>query len=291
MQCPDCGYVMTAFDKDCPRCEKMAGRLKPCLKCGNASAAASVLCQRCGHRFGDPVEKPRPSASPDSPKAAASFTSIGIPFAPAPGLPPTTAPASLPDTAAPANPSVLPADYLCCRVCGNASVQKVSAICQAGSWSGQTQGQSLGATYGPNGAMPVSSITTSSVSGATTLAQMLMPPKRPSYAASGCAFALGAIMAACGLLFAILCMTPGGSAVALIVWLLISGGGVAIYLTAKSDEWKQKKRVAERTPHWEYAMAAWNRLFYCPRCAHVFDPAAGSFASANQMHQLLINNG
>lgn len=29
MQCPDCGYMLTAFEKDCPRCEKMGKPLRP----------------------------------------------------------------------------------------------------------------------------------------------------------------------------------------------------------------------------------------------------------------------
>jgi hypothetical protein len=292
MQCPDCGYVMTAFDKECPRCEKMEARVKPCLKCGTASPAAAVFCERCRHRFGDPLEKPRSApAAPPREQAAPSFN-LGIPFAPAPGAasssgPPAPAPAASPQAGQIGSASVLPPDYLCCRVCGNAGVQKVSAICQSGSWSGRATGQSLGVGYGSDGPVPVSSVTTSSVSGQTTLAQMLMPPSRPSFAQDGCLPTLGAVMGLVGLLAAVGCMFGGAEIGAVVAWLIVFGGGVAIYLSVSSQAWAQRRRVAEQTPHWEQAMAAWNRLFYCPRCAHVFDPAAGAFAPAHQMRQLL----
>ena len=61
MTCPDCDYMMTAFDKKCPRCEVVGKPQKSCLKCGGASARQEQGCIHCGHRFGDPVE---PVASP-----------------------------------------------------------------------------------------------------------------------------------------------------------------------------------------------------------------------------------
>ncbi len=72
MQCPDCGYMMTAFDKECARCQKLGMPLKPCLKCGGTVGIREEYCSWCHHRFGDPVEPPAPTnvyASPAIPVA------------------------------------------------------------------------------------------------------------------------------------------------------------------------------------------------------------------------------
>lgn len=56
MDCPDCGYMLSAFDKDCPRCRNIGKPQKSCLKCGTSSGVRETVCVRCSHRFGDPVE-------------------------------------------------------------------------------------------------------------------------------------------------------------------------------------------------------------------------------------------
>ncbi len=289
MTCPDCGYMMTAFDKECPRCEKLGGPEKSCLKCGTATGVRETSCRRCGHRFGDPVETPRPPAPATVREPSTPFASPGVPFAPAPDadtLPVASAP-SPPEASPASGQSVLPADYLHCRVCGNAGVQKVSAVCQSGSWSGQSQGQTFGVAYSQNGPVPMSSAVTSSASGATALAQMLMPPPRPSFSEAGCALALGLVMAACGFASAAGCLVSSGDVGGVIGSLTVFGGGVAIYLSVKSGDWKRRRHVAEQTPRWKQMIVAWNRLFYCPRCAHVFDPAAGASVPAQRMRELL----
>ncbi len=70
MTCPDCGYMMTAFEKDCPRCERIGKPQRSCLKCGTSSGMREVACQRCGHRFGDPLE---PLARAETPPEHAVF--------------------------------------------------------------------------------------------------------------------------------------------------------------------------------------------------------------------------
>lgn len=74
MPCPDCGYMMTAFEKNCPRCERLGERLKPCLKCGTSGGAGDILCRRCGHRFGDPVEHFSATPPGKAPPAQAAST-------------------------------------------------------------------------------------------------------------------------------------------------------------------------------------------------------------------------
>lgn len=69
MTCPQCGYVLSSFDKTCPRCEEMKKRqaqqtppVQPtveqpvaaptpvyCSRCGMANAAAASFCPRCGN--------------------------------------------------------------------------------------------------------------------------------------------------------------------------------------------------------------------------------------------------
>ncbi len=56
MDCPDCGYMLSAFDKDCPRCLNIGKPQKSCLKCGTSSGIREIVCVRCTHRFGDPVD-------------------------------------------------------------------------------------------------------------------------------------------------------------------------------------------------------------------------------------------
>ena len=67
MTCPACGYMMTAFDKDCPRCERIGKPQKSCLKCGTSAAVKEEVCPRCRHRFGEPVEIPESVAAPSLP--------------------------------------------------------------------------------------------------------------------------------------------------------------------------------------------------------------------------------
>jgi len=69
MACPDCGYLMTAFDKECPRCRNLGKPQKSCLKCGTTDEMAATVCRRCSHQFGDPVEPlpAEPSPTADTP--------------------------------------------------------------------------------------------------------------------------------------------------------------------------------------------------------------------------------
>ena len=160
-------------------------------------------------------------------------------------------------------------------------------ICETGSWTEQSQGKSIGVAYGPNGMMPMQGITTAKVAGATTLAQMLMPPARPFYGGSGCMTPAGSIMAILGLAFSVICLGGAENMAGVVIWLIVFGVGVALVLLARSNDWNGKKQIAEQLPRWQQSMATWNRLFYCPRCGHIFDPSGGAFVPANQMRQLL----
>ena len=68
--------------------------------------------------------------------------------------------------------------------------------------------------------------------------------------------------------------------------LFMVGGGLLLWFLDAAAQ-RSKERTEKELPRWEKALQAWNRLFYCPRCAHVFDPVAGTFAAAPQMYQML----
>lgn len=40
-------------------------------------------------------------------------------------------------------------------------------------------------------------------------------------------------------------------------------------------------------PLWDEKMANWNRLFYCPRCDHAFDPVTRKSAAVGSIKALL----
>lgn len=287
MTCPDCGYMMTAFDKDCPRCRQFP-KEKSCPHCGTTNPHKEYICRKCHHDFNQ--------AMADQPSQPQPSFSLGLPFAPSP-----TVTAESQGISLPSGQSVLPADYLLCRVCGNPSVQKVSAICHTGTWSGTAQGTSAGAAFGPDGAAPVIMSTSSNISGATHLAQMLMPPKRPkAYGFNGCLVTIALLLIFIGLPMFLVAVTDlfsaapvgdsgnaSGIYVRAIIGFLIAAMAALLLWFLSTAVHNSKERVERQLPRWEIAIQAWNRLFYCPRCAHVFDPLAGSFAAAQQMHQLL----
>ena len=51
MYCPDCGYSLSAFDKDCPRCARLRAWQKGCPHCGTATPLDTPKCGKCGHVF------------------------------------------------------------------------------------------------------------------------------------------------------------------------------------------------------------------------------------------------
>jgi hypothetical protein len=55
MTCPDCEYVLGAFEADCSRCARLGRPEKSCLGCGAASPVKALFCQQCSRRFGDPL--------------------------------------------------------------------------------------------------------------------------------------------------------------------------------------------------------------------------------------------
>ena len=69
--------MLTAFETDCPRCVRL-GKPKTCIACRELSPVKAIFCQRCGHRFGEPL----PPALPQTPPAASA------------GAPPRTEPAA-----------------------------------------------------------------------------------------------------------------------------------------------------------------------------------------------------
>ena len=71
MECPDCGYMMTAFDQDCPRCARYGKPVQPvavaeekpqpgqsgliCKKCRYFLLINSCTCLSCGFIFSEPT--------------------------------------------------------------------------------------------------------------------------------------------------------------------------------------------------------------------------------------------
>lgn len=79
MLCPNCGYMMSAFDKDCPRCKALARspqlgktvQLPPrddaaryhadkCPRCGASLVPGLQLCTTCGTKFPALIAAPNP---------------------------------------------------------------------------------------------------------------------------------------------------------------------------------------------------------------------------------------
>ena len=73
MQCPGCGYMMTAFDKDCPRCVAVknsthkAPEVFPCPACGLSVRVGAISCPHCRYSPHKPPVPPisRPTPVPD----------------------------------------------------------------------------------------------------------------------------------------------------------------------------------------------------------------------------------
>lgn len=78
MTCPKCGYVMSVFEKECPRCEQLKKQAltKPtppatdalpdrihCTQCGEANAPAARFCVRCGSEISAAIHAPVPATT------------------------------------------------------------------------------------------------------------------------------------------------------------------------------------------------------------------------------------
>lgn len=278
MHCTDCGYMMTAFDKDCPRCARLRARTKGCPHCGTAAPLGDVKCGKCGHLYRTASTHQEAARRDDAWEAPEPTQPL------APAAPLAASPAATPTFAPPAPPTPLTAEMLACRVCGNTSGQKVSAVCQQGTWSGVARGQSFGAIYTADGPIPVSSVSATSSSGGTQIAQALMPPPRPSFRHGWTGSILVPLL---GYPCALAACFAGGLAASVVIaatsilWFFV-------LLAESRAEAVGQTRLQGEHARWQAAMAVWDRLFYCSRCDHVYDPHGGGTARPSGLSSLLF---
>jgi hypothetical protein len=135
-------------------------------------------------------------------------------------------------------------------------------------------------------------------SGATELAQILMPPDRPAPLqnrnayATGCLGVFGGIIALWG--FALL--SPGEGAEAHLaggILALAFAGlillGVYVLATAhKTPRAVEEHRVRDEA--WLRAMERWDALFYCPRCDQVYNPRSRRHVPSHGIASLLADD-
>lgn len=185
-----------------------------------------------------------------------------------------------------------------CRACGCLDGQKVSAICQAGSWTSQGSGVSVGVGHvfgGPNFAT-VGRTHSASIS-ATQLAQVLAPPPMPPVVGSA-NFFLTALLALplllCGAGTAFLLLLAVAASLFWVPFLIALGVTVAFgcmfYGVARGEHalFEERRRSGlEHRARWEQAMHNWESLYYCPRCDSVYDPVTLRTARAHETSSLL----
>lgn len=127
MNCPLCGYMIDAFDTECPKCHGKG--LKSESPCAIVDATPDVT------PVASAITIHRPSSPPNS--------------SPASSTPPDVVTDGVPD------PAPIQHLVLSCPVCGSENVQKVSAIRQAGtqhsSSNDTSQGFSVGLGHGFGG--------------------------------------------------------------------------------------------------------------------------------------------
>lgn len=236
--------MMTAFDKECPRCKTLGKQTLPAAPAPPAPALPSPLPNV-------------PAAAPQSPALMPS--------------------------------SVLPGEALACPVCGNQATQKVTAICESGTWTTQARGYTamIGSDGQGHTLMAGGPTITSSLS-QTGLANRLMPPPRP--VAPGFSLGLALLMIALGI----------GSLVALVsgianywdiatlfIALVLCGAAVVVGYAEARRAARDQQLLLLLLPLWESARVMWNRTFYCGRCDHAYDPQTRAYVPAGEMRRLL----
>ena len=91
MECPDCGYRLPPFDKDCPRCKRLGAevRQKRCPDCGKLAPLSAVACEGCGHAYRTRFVQSPPSDMPPTQISSAESTAVeAVPFGAGPLAPP-----------------------------------------------------------------------------------------------------------------------------------------------------------------------------------------------------------
>lgn len=251
MLCEDCGYMMSAFDASCPRCSQY------------------------------PPKKQAPVQAPDPVQLSPSPTGNSIPPPPqvnTPSFPHTVSVVTPSSNLAPQAPVVHAPYNFCCPYCASPQIQKVSAVCQSGTWTADTSALTVTGThiFGGGNAASVGA-TAATTSGASELAKMLAPPLRPVEESTK---HFGA-----SLVFFLLSLLSLSGSTALSVF-FISLAGLIAWLGVEENK-KFKNIFAKHMAHWHNAMQIWDRCFYCSRCHHVHDSANGRLSPAHQIQNLL----
>ncbi len=294
MTCPECGYVLAAFDKECPRCRRFQRSERSCPHCGTVNAASAPDCKRCGHTFQSHIlhgQKPALRPPPPGPPATEQEEEPPTPLRVAPAPPPAPAPLqgqphSLPQ-GQPSAPLSTPltAEMLACRMCGSTGGQKLTAICRAGSWTTQSRGYAVGVGGdGYGNTVMVGGPTSSTSHGQTALAALLLPPNRPVFRPSRVGSILVPLI---GGLVSLVASTAGPLPASVAVLLTCALWFVVLLSEGRAAADGLARHGASRLV-WEQAMQTWGRLFYCSRCDHVYDPQEGTAAAPTAMNTLLF---
>lgn len=247
MQCPACGYALSPFDEQCPRCKNFADKgIQPLVR----------------------VIVPPEGAVDSSHLPSAAMAPMVLP-----PMPPERVYESLP---------TLPHGVLSCIVCGNDSTQKLSAIYQAGSYTEHTRSSSNSLAADLNGNVYDAVTSTSARTfGVTGIAQTLAPPPRPSCSrVNGCGLYFCIVLAFLGF-FLSRAVGFGG------FWTFIMFIGVVSAATVLILHATELQAAKDRLPYWRHSMERWEMLFYCSRCDHVFNPHTQSFSPSKAVQSML----
>lgn len=183
-------------------------------------------------------------------------------------------------------------NYNCCPNCGNShNIQKISAIVNNSSYSGNTVGGSIGGSMyfsdgehignSLNGSINRSSSFTQS-----SLAQQLTPPPKPAW--SGCSifvlsifeivafFLVSMFLWFIASLFAIPSEDPMTEEIISLIALILMIGGplLCIFLNIR-----KKIKINKYSPIYDNALAVWREVYYCHSCDIVFLPGTNQYAN------------
>lgn len=187
--------------------------------------------------------------------------------------PPTVAPAFVAPLApqgqaAMVNPDSHAPSQFACPVCLNPMVQRLATVVRSGMTSGTfAAGMGMIGDAGLNvgGLAGVAH-------NATHLAKLLAPPKEPKLITNTLpliAILLGGMVAFCGFVGLVGRLDPLSIAIVSIVL----GSGILLIglFTYKGARQNDLTRFNQAHVRWQQAMTAYDRLFFCDRCDHVYD--------------------
>ena len=224
-----------------------------CPDCGYFMSDLDAECQRC-KRLGKPARGMNATAAPPLPPRAP------LPLAPDPtdtNRPRPTSPAG--NISVP--PPLIDPALIACVVCGNSQAQRVSAVCQKETW------------------------TTTTTFGRSNLAQSLLPPPKPYYGES---WGLSIIVPLAGSAMALVAFFASGALGATLAVLATTGIWALVLTLDATRNAQGEARCRVGIKRWKAAITVWERLFYCSRCDHVYDPQTREAAQTVATQSLLF---